>query len=286
LLRATTPSSIEVRLRLEPQTPSILGDPTQIHQIIINLASNAVQAIPETGGWIEISSGPIEVTAAMAAEDHNLHPGPYARVSVTDNGAGMDPAIQSRIFDPFFTTKGPGHGTGLGLAVVHGIVRKHLGAIKVTSSPGQGAHFDIIFPASNQDESRQAVSAAEPVAGGGRRIMLVDDEPALTRVGRLMLERLGFKVTVFTDSPAAWNAFAATPGDFELVISDQTMPRLTGLELANRMLKLRPALPVILMTGYHASANPERVREAGVAELLMKPFTFESLNAALHQALR
>jgi len=285
LLRATTPSSIEVRLRLAPGTPVIRGDTTQIHQIIINLASNAIQAIPDSGGLIEICTGPLDVTKAMAAGDPELQPGPHAVLTVSDNGRGMDHIVQARIFDPFFTTKGPGAGTGLGLAVVHGVVKKHQGAIRVTSAPGQGSRFEIIFPAAPVAEPPVSESAAELVAGNGRHVMLVDDEPALVRVGRLMLERLGFQVTIFTDSAQAWEVFAAAPDRFDLVISDQTMPRLTGLELSNQMLRLRPALPVILMTGYHATASPERVRAAGVAELMMKPFTFDSLNATLRRVL-
>jgi CheY-like chemotaxis protein len=263
----------------------IQGDTTQIHQIIINLASNAIHAIPDSGGLIEIATGPFDVTAEMAAGNPELRPGPHAILSVTDNGRGMDVVVQQRIFDPFFTTKGPGAGTGLGLAVVHGIVKKHQGSIRVTSAPGKGARFDIVFPAVPTVELPSHETPGEVVAGNERRVMLVDDEPALVRVGKLMLERLGFAVTIFTDSTQAWEVFSADPNRFDLVISDQTMPRLTGLELSNQILKLRPELPVILMTGYHATASPERVREAGVAELMMKPFTFDSLNATLQNVL-
>jgi PAS domain S-box-containing protein len=281
-LRATIPSSIEVRLHLDPGAPLVMADPTQIHQIIINLAANSVHAIPEGGGIIEITTSATQLTEPMQPE---MRPGDYAVLTVSDNGHGMDAALQARIFDPFFTTKGPGQGTGLGLAVVHGIVREHKGAIRVRSAPAQGTHIEVYLPAATEAPPETITPPGSVVAGSGRRVMLVDDEPALVRVGKLMLERLGFTVEAFTESPAAWEAFEASPEKYDLVISDQTMPRLTGLELSSRILSRRPRLPVILITGYHASANRERVRAAGVAELLMKPFTFDSLSSVIGNVL-
>jgi PAS domain S-box-containing protein len=281
-LRATIPSSIEVRLHLDPGVPLVLADPTQIHQIIINLAANSVHAIPESGGLIEITTSSTHLTEPLQPE---MRPGPYALLTVADNGHGMDAALQTRIFDPFFTTKGPGQGTGLGLAVVHGIVREHKGAIRVRSAPARGTHIEVYLPAATEAPPETVTPPGSVVAGAGRRVMLVDDEAALVRVGKLMLERLGFTVEIFTESPAAWEAFEAAPQKYDLVISDQTMPQLTGLELSNRILTRRPTLPVILTTGYHATASRERVRAAGVAELLMKPFTFDSLSSVVGNVL-
>src|SRR5690606_26962657 len=193
--------------------PLVMADPTQIHQIVINLAANSVHAIPESGGIIEITTSSTHLTEPLQPE---MLPGAYALLTVSDNGHGMDTALQTRIFDPFFTTKGPGQGTGLGLAVVHGIVREHKGAIRVRSAPAQGTHIEVYLPAATEAPQEAVAPPGPAIAGAGRRVMLVDDETALVRVGKLMLERLGFTVDVFTESPAAWEAFEASPEKYDL----------------------------------------------------------------------
>lgn len=285
-LRATIPSTVEVKLEIESGATKILGDAIQLHQVIVNLATNSVQAMPNSAGTIEISLRPFHVNEEFAGMITDLEPGNHSLLTVSDTGCGIPPEVQHRIFDPFFTTKGPGNGSGLGLAVVHGVVKKHRGAIRVVSEPDNGAKFEIYLP-NAQKESRKRVTPA--VRPDGERdndfVMLVDDEQALVRVGKLMLERLGFRVEVFTSSNAACEAFEAAPDRFRLIITDQTMPKITGLELASRILKKRPDLPVILTTGYHASANREGVRAAGVADLLMKPYTIESLSGVVKSVL-
>lgn len=285
-LRATIPTTVEVKLEIEPGTPTILGEVTQLHQVIVNLATNSVQAMPDADGTIEISLRPFYVNEDFAGAVAHLEAGEHSLLTVADTGCGIQPEIQPRIFDPFFTTKGPGNNSGLGLAVVHGVIKKHRGAIRVISGPDAGAKFEIFLPAAqNEPANPTAPEADQPADKAGDCVMLVDDEPALVRVGKLMLERLGFVVEVFTNSGAAWEAFEAAPDRFQLIITDQTMPKLTGLELSNRILKIRPELPVILTTGYHASANQDGVRAAGVADLLMKPYTIETLSNAVKSAL-
>jgi CheY-like chemotaxis protein len=273
-------------MEIENGTPTILGDATQVHQIIMNLAANSAHALPDNGGLIEVSVRPAEVDEEMARGHADLQPGIYAVLSVRDTGHGIEAAIQQRIFDPFFTTKAPGLGTGLGLAVVHGIVRKHRGMIRVNSDPGQGTDIQIYFPATDRPAPESPAGPGRLAAGNGKRVLFVDDEVALAKVGCLMLTRMGFEVEMQTGSLDAWEAFAAAPDRFDLVITDQTMPKLTGLELAGRMLQLRPGLPIILVTGYHASASRERVHQAGIAEMVMKPYTIDSLGKVIHQVMQ
>ncbi len=283
LLCATIPTTVDVRIRISPGSPVVLGDATQIHQIIMNLAANSVHAMPERDGFIEVQIAPEVVTAKDAKDNPELAPGRYARMTVADNGHGMGPSVRQRIFDPFFTTKEPGVGTGLGLAVVHGIVKKHRGVVRVTSQPNEGTQISLLFPASESQECPKPDADDGFVVGGGRRVLLVDDEMSLAKVGRLMLERMGFSVDMHGASMEAWRAFDSDPTRYDLVMTDQTMPQMTGLELSGLILKKRPEIPIILVTGFHAAASPERVRQAGVAKMLMKPYTIQALSRAIKE---
>jgi len=282
-LRSTLPSTVDMRFKISPGPQIVLGDATQIHQIIMNLAANSAHALPEQGGFIQVEITPHDVTTEDAKTNQELTAGRYIRMTVSDNGHGMDASVRQCLFDPFFTTKERGSGAGLGLAVVHGIVKKHHGAVLVSSEPGEGTQISLLFPVSDSLEQPEPDADEGFVIGGGRRILLVDDEEALAKVGKLMLQRMGFSVDMHESSTAAWKAFEADPERYDLVVTDQTMPDMTGLELSERILKKRPEIPIILVTGFHALASPERVSEAGLAKLLMKPYTIQMLSKAIKE---
>ncbi len=285
LLRATIPVSIEFDISLERGGPTVLADPTQIHQVLMNLVTNAAQAMRDRPGRLCVTLENLTIDREFVSLHPGLHQGRYQRLCVSDTGHGMDATTLSRIFDPFFTTKAPGEGTGLGLAVVHGIVQAHDGIITVYSQPGQGTRFQLYFPA----HSEEGIGLADPPAsaphGQGQQILLVDDEPPLIVMGRRMLERLGYRCAAFTHPEEALEAFRAAPESFALAITDLTMPSMSGLDLAEQLLQLRPELAVILTTGYNASLTPERVRALGVRQLLLKPLTLAALADAVHREL-
>ena len=285
LLRATLPSTIEIRQRIDPQAPPILGDATQIHQVMMNLGTNAWHAMNERGGILEVSAGALDVDVEFARTHADLHPGRYLRLMISDTGCGMERAILDRVFDPFFTTKPPGAGTGLGLAVVHGVVKRHEGTISVYSEPGEGTTFNLYFPVHEIQKQTAVVGSNAIPRGNGERILFVDDEAPLATLGKSLLERLGYHVTAHTSSIEALNTFTAQSDQFDLVITDQTMPGLSGADLARLLLKIRPELPVILATGYSTTINPEKAKAIGIRELLLKPNTTQSLSAAIRRAI-
>ena len=285
LLRASIPSSIEFDLTFATDAPVVLADPTQIHQILMNLGTNAWHAMQDRTGRLAVKLERFEVDAALAATTPNLRPGLYARLSVSDTGSGMDAATLGRMFEPFFTTKAPGEGTGLGLAVVHGIMASHDGAVTVSSQPGAGTVFRLYFPADTGQAPMAAVEEASAPSGHGEWILLVDDEEVLTRLGRKMLEALGYNVEATTLPGTALALVRADPWRFALVLTDQTMPGMTGLELARELRQLRAELPILLMTGFGAVVTRERLAEAGISQLLSKPTSINSLGAAVQAAL-
>jgi PAS domain S-box-containing protein len=276
LLRASLPSTIEIRKEIDTNCGSVLADPTQIHQVLMNLCSNAHHAMREKGGVLGVELRAVEVDADMARAVPNLHEGRYVRLTVSDTGYGMDRSTMERIFEPFFTTKGVGEGTGMGLATVHGIVTSHGGAITVYSEPSKGSTFRVYLPRL-ETEDRAARSQEEPIPRGEERILFVDDEEPLARLGKQMLERLGYDVTVRTSSIEALEAFRANPHRFDLVIADQTMPNMTGIELADEMMRIRPDIPVVLATGFSETVSPERAKQIGIREYVMKPVATREL---------
>jgi PAS domain S-box-containing protein len=285
MLRATIPSSIEIRQNIRPRTSAILADPTQIHQVLMNLVTNASHAVQGiSAGSIEITLNDETLDQQTAAIHPDLKPGHYVVLKVKDNGAGIAPGVIERIFEPFFTTKETGKGSGMGLAVVHGIAKSHGGAITVESAVGVGSMFTVYFPALEKATAR-LVDKAEPVAPGSGRILFVDDEEALTVIGQSMLKRLGYEVDVRTSSRDALEAFRAHPGKYDLVITDYAMPGMTGMALSAEILKILPDIPIILCTGYSEVATPERVRAAGIRELLMKPVAREQLAHTISRVL-
>jgi len=289
LLRASLPTTIEILYDIDPQCGLVLADPTQIHQVVINIGTNAYHAMREDGGVLEIKLEAVEVDARLANIHPHLHEGAYLRLSVRDTGRGMEPEVLERIFEPYYTTKGPAEGTGLGLAVVHGIVSGLGGAILVDSRVGQGTTFQVYFPSlevAGQEEVLDAVPA-EPVATStkGEHILFIDDEPVLAHIGEKVLKRLGYRVTVQTSSLEALELFSAQPNDFDLVISDQTMPHLTGSQLARKIALLRPEMPIILCTGSGQTITAKETPDNAIREYLLKPFNVRDLAETIQRVL-
>ncbi len=285
LLRATLPATISIQTHLPPEPARVLADPSQMHQVLMNLCTNAAQAMAQSGGRLEVSITAMELTAEDLEGMADLQPGPHLRLSVSDNGPGMTSEILERIFEPFFTTKPQGQGTGLGLAVVHGIVSGHGGAIRAYSEPGRGATFHVLLPRLTAQEVARPAPERPPLPGGEERILVVDDEPDLVDVITRLLASLGYQVSSFDESAAALRAFRERPDDFDLVLSDLTMPGLTGLDLALAVRQARPAMPVVICTGFSDSVIQEQAREAGVREVILKPLQRRELALAVRRAL-
>ena len=287
LLRATTPATIEFQPQLAEGLPRVLGNASQLHQIVMNLGTNAIHAMRHRlDARLTIRIEACVVDAAFAQTLPHLAPGPYVRLAVGDTGTGMDAATQARIFEPFFTTKAQGEGTGLGLSVVYGIVRHHHGAIRVTSEIGRGTTFEIYLPASAGTSEETSPEPPAIPRGHHERIFLIDDEPVVIRTGQLALTHLGYAAVGETNVRLALARLQRDPQAFDLVISDQTMPGMTGLELAELIRALRPDLPVIITSGHSETLTAESIQAAGVREVLAKPYLLSDLSAAIRRHLR
>jgi PAS domain S-box-containing protein len=271
LLRASLPATIHVRQSITSHA-TIMGDPIQIQQVVMNLCTNAYHAMREEGGDLDVGLSEVLVDGCLQPELQDLRPGRHLRLSVRDTGPGIDPGVIQRIFDPYFTTKEKTKGTGLGLAVVHGVVNSHKGAIQVSSRLGAGTTFDVYFPIVDEAVERASPEKEAAVAGGRERILFVDDEPAIAELGRRLLGSLGYEVVTRPNSEEALDLFRTDPARFDLVVTDMTMPGMTGDRMAAEMMGVRPGLPVILCTGFNELVNIERVQEIGIQALLMKPF--------------
>jgi PAS domain S-box-containing protein len=281
-VRATLPASIEIRADFAPDLPAVNADSTQIHQIIVNLATNAAHAIGDRAGHIDVRLDAASVSSEQASSASDLQEGRYVRLFVSDDGCGMDAATRKQMFDPFFTTKPPGQGTGLGLSVVHGIVSSYNGAIKAFSEPGEGTAFHLYFPAVEQVvEESQAPRQETQFAGSGRRILYVDDEEALVFLATRKLEHMGYKVSGFTDAENALREFRFRPDDFDLVVTDVSMPRMSGLELARELIAVRANIPIIVTSGYVRPEDERKAAEIGIREFLLKPVTIDALTRTL-----
>jgi PAS domain S-box-containing protein len=276
-LRSTFPKDIAVRDAIAPGSGAVLGDASQLNQVIVNLCQNAALAMPDGGGRLDVRLEPVEVSAADASRNPDLTAGPYVRLTVADTGCGMSPEVMERIFEPFFTTRGPGGGTGLGLAVVHGIVKSAGGGVTVESEPGKGSVFQVYLPRL-EGVTSEAENAEPPrPAGGSERILLVEDETAQRESLARSLKKLGYAVTAKASGRAALAAFREDPAAFDIVITDQTMPKMTGLEMAAAMVKARPGLPVILCTGFSEKIEGASAAREIVRQYVMKPFTLEEI---------
>lgn len=285
LLRSSIPSSINLIHTIDMKSPPVLADPTQIHQVIMNLCTNAYQAMLNTCGTMRVSLTEVDVDASFAADHPNLNPGPFVKLTVEDTGCGMDHEVMNRIFEPFFTTKEKSRGTGLGLSTVHGIVAGLSGIITVTSRLGKGSTFDVYLPA-YLGEGKERKSRRESIpAGNGENILLVDDETAILEFGKNMLEQMGYSVTTASSSTEALKLFSGTPRGFDLVITDQTMPTMTGVQLSTEMMAIRRDIPIILITGYSETLSPDDATRQGIRIYLEKPFTRMDIAAAIHKIL-
>lgn len=285
LLRATIPATIEFGGHIAREAWTVLADPTQIHQVVMNLCTNAWHAIGDTTGRIEVRLQNIQVDEQFAARHSELRPGSYVCLSVADTGCGMSPETMRRIYEPFFTTKEPGKGTGLGLSVVHGIITSHDGAIVTRSQLGKGTTFDLYFPAlANHAAESEQENTSQP-QGTGERILIVDDEELLAQMGAKLLSHLGYRAQAMTRPADALNLVRADPQAFDLVITDLAMPGMSGTDLAHEIHRLRPDLPIVLTTGFTATLTEERLREAGVREVLPKPPTARGLTDVVRRAL-
>jgi PAS domain S-box-containing protein len=284
LIRASMPPAIEIRTQVDNESGTVLADPTQIHQVIMNLCTNAYQAMQEQAGVLEVSLDRVHLQEAAGGASPQIPAGFYLRLVVSDTGQGMEPQVLERIFEPYFTTKDPGEGTGLGLAVVHGIVSQLGGAIMVDSNPGKGSRFQVYLPRLENGEIPQTEKTA-PLTPGKERILYVEDERQVAEVGRRLLAHLGYQVTALNSSLEALEVFHHRPQEFDLVITDLTMPQMTGLELAADFIKIRPGLPIILLSGYSESVSPDSARQLGIREFLSKPVTIADFARAIRRVL-
>ena len=283
LLRSALPSTIEIVQRLNP-TPPVLADSTQIHQVVMNLCNNAEHAMRGRSGRLEITLEPKTVDEAFVNQYPGLRPGRYARLCVRDNGCGMPAELLDRIFEPFFTTKEPGQGTGLGLSVVHGIIKSHDGIILVQSQPGQGTEFQIFLPVQEKIQTVPAPESKPAPPGAGQQILLVDDEPSICNVLNQMLSRAGYLVTAHTDPQQALKEFLARPAAFDLLFTDLTMPGLTGVELAQKVFEIRPDLPVVITTGFGGDVVAEATAHTHIVRVLEKPVSPGIVNDIMHES--
>ncbi len=282
LLRATTPATVELVQHL--QSGTVRADASQIHQIVINLCTNAIHAIGERRGRLAVTLEPVQVDERLAAQIPSLQPGVWMHLKVADTGEGMDAATLERIFDPFFTTKSKGKGTGLGLSIVQGVVMGHGGAMQVSSQPGVGTTFDLWFPTVDEPVVETA-SVAVPVRGAGEEILLVDDEPLVAEFALVRLSHFGYRPVYFTDPREALAAFRAAPARFTAIVTDLTMPHLTGLDLVGEVRSVRKNLPAIILTGYGDESTRARISSLPLCALLQKPFSGEDLALLLSQLI-
>ncbi|WP_457551987.1 ATP-binding protein [Desulfobacula sp.] len=284
LLRSTIPTTIDIEQDINNDCGAIKADPTQIHQIIMNLSTNAYHAMAETGGELKISLKEVEL-GELDLISPDMTPGAYACLSVSDKGTGMDKNLIEKIFDPFFTTKEKGKGTGMGLSVVHGIVKKMNGVIQVYSEPNKGTQFYVYFPVEKGSFEEQNIQMQGPIQKGMEHILLVDDEEAIITMEKKMLDRLGYQVTSRTSSLEALESFRATPDKFDIVITDMAMPNMPGDKFSTELVKIRPDIPILLCTGFSESISEEKAAALGIKAFLLKPVVMKDLARKIRDVL-
>ena len=285
LIRASLPSTIEIRQDIDLNCAPVMADPTRIHEIIMNLATNAYHAMRKKGGVFGITLRQEEIAFDDSKYDLNLHPGSYLKLTFEDTGYGIDADIMEKIFNPYFTTKGVGEGTGMGLSVTHGIVMDHGGDIRVYSEPGKGTAFHIFLPVIETGSVERENISAEPVPTGTERILFIDDEEQIVQMAQQILESLGYHVTPFASSLKAFEAFKAKPDEFDLVITDMTMPKMTGAELATKLLEIRSDIPIILCTGFSELMDEKKINAIGIREYIMKPVIRNNIAGTIRKVL-
>ena len=284
MLRGSLPTTIEIRNGIGNGIGIVEADATQIHQVLMNLSTNAAQAMRDKGGFLKIDLANVDVDAGKAASHADLRPGSYVRLTVSDTGEGMTQEVMERIFEPYFTTKEKDIGTGMGLAVVHGIVKAHGGAITVQSKPGKGSTLSVYLPIIEKEIKPEAMMT-EVLPTGHEHILFVDDEQALVDIARRVLEKLGYKVTTRVSSVEAVELFRAKPDQFDLVVTDMTMPNMTGDRLTKELMRVRADIPVVLCTGYSESISKESAEKIGIREFVMKPLAMKEIANAIRNAI-
>ena len=284
LLRASLPSTIAIRESITSDA-MVLGDPSQVHQVIMNLCTNAGYAMKDTGGVLEVGLREVELDEEFVSRHPEARAGRHLVLTVADTGPGIPPQIRERIFDPFFTTKPQGEGTGLGLSVVHGIVSSMGGVVTVESEPGKGSVFSVYVPIAQGEEPPALAGQPVEIHRGTEHLLVVDDEEALMRVEKAMLEGLGYSVRGSTNSRSALEAFRAAPDSFDAVIADYTMPNMTGYQLARKLREIRADIPIILCSGYLDPNMEKAVRGAGISAFVRKPISRRELALTLRQVL-
>jgi len=283
LLRSSIPTTIGLKQEIH-KCGTILGDATQIHQVIMNLCTNAYHAMGEEDGALEVGLYDVDLGEDDVEPYPELTPGPYVNLTVKDTGSGISPSVIERIFEPYFTTKEKGLGTGMGLSVVHGIVTSHGGAIKAESEPGKGSTFSIYLPRVKL-ETEESVNSDKPLPKGNERILFIDDELPLVKLGKHILERLGYEAETMTDSLGALDLFRKDPDKFDLVITDMSMPNMSGKKLARELMAIRPDIPVIICTGYSKLMDEDSARDLGIKAFIMKPLVLRDLANTIREVL-
>ena len=283
-LRSTVPATIRIEVSVAPDCEMVLADASQLHQVLLNLGTNAAHAMHKTGGVMRITLYP--ATIAETATYNQLAPGKYMRLDFSDNGHGMDEQTRKRIFDPFFTTKDIGQGTGLGLSMVHGILQAHHGEITVESAEGQGTTFSLFLPVAEINEPAVSTTDQPTPRGQGELVAIVDDEDLVRSFAQISLERAGYRVVAFDRASTCLEEIRGHIGDFSALLTDQTMPGMNGMELVAEIRTLAPHLPVIIMSGYYSRIGPDMLQKMGHVSLISKPFTNEELAHAVHQSVR
>lgn len=283
-LSASCPANLEIRSRIDPETGAVMSSTVQMHQVILNLCTNAQHAMRKIGGVLEIRVKPVVLLERLTTTLTEIAPGDYCYISVSDTGDGIPPTSIERIFDPFFTTKSVDEGTGMGLAIVHGIVSAQAGAVAVSSKAGEPTIFEVYLPRFEAEIVPEV--AAQPLNGEGmERILIVDDEPQLVELWKELLEQYGYNVCGFSNSLQALRHFREHADDYDFVLSDQTMPGMSGTELARNLLRQRPDIPIIIVTGYSETVSPEVIREIGIRDLVFKPILGRDLTVAIRRVL-
>ncbi len=285
LLRASLPTTIEISQDIQTESGTIYADPVQIHQVLMNLCTNAKHAIGDNEGTLKIILAKVNLDGDSSLLTHDMNPGPYFKLSVTDTGHGMSPEVMRRIFEPYFTTKDSGVGTGLGLAVVHGIIKSHGGTIKVESEEGKGSTFNIYLPLIERPEEYLEEDVIEPLSLGNERILFVDDERTLTELGKDMLQYLGYEVVATTSSIEALELFHNQKDQLNLVITDMTMPNMTGDKLATEILKICPDIPIIICSGFSERMTDKKAKKIGISAFIMKPLVMRELSKTIRRIL-
>jgi len=284
LLRSSIPKTIDILENIESDCGMVMADSTEVLQVVMNLATNAYHSMEDTAGSVNVTLKQVQMEPDHL-EYPALSPGAYACLTVSDTGIGMEKEVLDKMFDPYFTTKDKGKGTGLGLSVVHGIIKSCGGSIRISSDPGKGTECRVYLPIIERKDVTKAPETPEPVCDGTERILLVDDEEAIVRMVRQMLERLGYEVTARTGSVEAQMVFKADPDAFDLVITDMTMPNMTGIELSQQLKKIRPGIPVIICTGFSEQISKEKYRALDIQDFVLKPVVKRDLAKAIRNVL-